>query len=180
MDHRGVRPRRKTQNRDRATQGDALAASGWPRAHGVRASRGTAAAALHHHRHGELVRVHRGDSIRLPESLWSAAGVEQEARREIDPWEDKIGDALERIDPSGDGRRRISSEDLFNELVLTVTHRDRPAQLRLSHIMQRLGFARQAIWDPKSKRSAAGYVEDRLSGLDFGKDVEDIVEEPLA
>ncbi len=127
-----------------------------------------------------VVRVHRGDSIRLPESLWSAAGVEQEARREIDPWEDKIGDALERIDPSGDGRRRISSEDLFNELVLTVTHRDRPAQLRLSHIMQRLGFARQAIWDPKSKRSAAGYVEDRLSGLDFGKDVEDIVEEPLA
>src|SRR5688500_19864162 len=35
-----------------------------------------------------VVREARGDSIRLPESLYGAAGIQQERRRTADPWEE--------------------------------------------------------------------------------------------
>jgi predicted P-loop ATPase len=35
----------------------------------------------------------QGAPIDLAEELWSAAGAAQEARREVDPWEDMLGDA---------------------------------------------------------------------------------------
>ena len=48
----------------------------------------------------------KGESIRLPEALWPAATEQQEARREIDAWEQPLADALDLWPPSGDGKEK--------------------------------------------------------------------------
>jgi predicted P-loop ATPase len=55
-----------------------------------------------------VVRASQGASIRLPENLWPHAAV-QEARREMDPWEETIRLLLVEVAPSSDGRKRIAT-----------------------------------------------------------------------
>ncbi len=116
------------------------------------------------------VREAAGESIRLPEALWPAAGEHQEARREIDPWEQIIRTMLLALEPSFYGHRRIVTEDLWNALSIPIERRDRGFQLRLSDIMQRLGFKRTRI-RPVGGEVQVGYVQERhdLLAVDDGE-----------
>jgi predicted P-loop ATPase len=62
----------------------------------------------------EASRREPGASIVLRQELWSAAGIEQDAREEHDPWEDKLIKACPIIEG---GEERISTADLL-EIVL--------------------------------------------------------------
>lgn len=102
------------------------------------------------------VRESQGESIRLPESLWGAAGQEQESRREVDAWEHVIEEHLPLLRPAGDGRKRVTTAKLWDILGISIANRDRPAAMRISEIMQRFGFERTKIWD--EGRTQAGYI----------------------
>lgn len=78
-------------------------------------------------------------SIRLPENLWSVAAAEQEARREIDPWEELLDDRV----AGGFEREAILVEELWRALGDAGNFRKRNDASRLSQIMQRRGFTRK-------------------------------------
>lgn len=109
------------------------------------------------------VREIAGESIRLSEDLWPVATEHQEARREIDPWEGILRSALINIEPSTDGRRRVTTSALWDSLGIPMDRRDRYGALRISEIMQRLGFKRTRV-RPQGGEVEVGYVQeyDRL------------------
>lgn len=104
-----------------------------------------------------------GASIRLPEELWPEASEHQEARREIDPWEHVLRGALLSVAPNSDGKRRVVTEELWNALGIPADKRDRYGALRISEIMQRLGFRRTRV-RPHGGDVQVGYaqVDDRM------------------
>ncbi len=79
----------------------------------------------------------QGASIRLPEHLWPAAAAQQDARREIDPWEELLD---ERLDLS---RVAILVSELWRALGPAATYYKRSDAARISQIMQRQGFTRK-------------------------------------
>jgi predicted P-loop ATPase len=86
----------------------------------------------------EASRREPGASIVLRQELWSAAGIEQDAREEHDPWEDKLIKACPIIEG---GEERISTADLL-EIVLGI-HVSKQRDIdykRLSRCMRRLGW----------------------------------------
>jgi hypothetical protein len=88
-----------------------------------------------------------GASLKLPEELWGLAGIEQEARRDADPWDDILVNAQGTIsDVFGDGsvqEERISTVELLNVHLKIPPDRitDQSAK-RLSFCMARLGWAK--------------------------------------
>lgn len=73
-------------------------------------------------------RESKGESIMLPEELWSVAAVEQEKRRETDPWEDVLTDIPEHVlvGPNGaphqivwctETEERVRSADLMEHVL---------------------------------------------------------------
>lgn len=82
-----------------------------------------------------------GESIRLPEELWAAAG-EQQAGREIgDPFHDLLSERLDGFEG------KVRSSDLWEAVGLgDVGRRTQDDNVRLSAAMQKLGWRR-----PKSK-----------------------------
>jgi predicted P-loop ATPase len=76
-------------------------------------------------------------SIRLPERLWKAAGIEQDARRMVDPWEEIFH---ERLDFTTDA---MLVEDLWNALGDAGKFYKRNDAERIAQIMQRYGFTRK-------------------------------------
>lgn len=118
-----------------------------------------------------VARYRRGESNRMPERLWAVAGEQQEARRSVDNWEGVLQTSLESIRPSSDGKRRVTTDNLFAALGMgEVFRRDLPSQKRVSQIMARLGFTRDKVYDSPSKRSVNGYIENVASGLNVGAD----------
>ena len=126
----------------------------------------------------ELIKKHRdqlwaeactreaaGESIRLHESLWPHATKEQEQRREIDPWEEAIEDVLRVIHPSKDSRRRVTAKIIWEALSTPIERRDRYASLRITEIMQRLGFKRTRV-RPEGEDVQVGFVEINPGLLD--------------
>ena len=105
------------------------------------------------------VREAAGESIRLKEELWPVAAEHQEARREIDPWEGIIRATLLALPVNSGGRRRIATEELWSALAIPVDRRDRYGSLRISDIMQRLGFKRTRVRLP-GEDVQVGYVQD--------------------
>lgn len=89
-----------------------------------------------------VFREGRGESIRLPEELWSEASEHQEQRREIDAWEDILTKAARVIIPSVTGKIQVATTVLWEALDIEVGRRDRHGARRISEIMQRLGFTR--------------------------------------
>lgn len=108
----------------------------------------------------------KGESIRLREELWSAAGDLQEARREMDAWEELIGEMVNVATPHSDGRRRIVTSDIWDVLGIEVARRDRYGALRISEVMQRLGFSRTRI--KMGNKTVVGYLGEQES-LDFSR-----------
>jgi len=113
------------------------------------------------------MRLEAGESIRLPEGLWSAAGVEQELRREEDAWEEGIGEMVdELLKPASDGRVQVTTARVWEILGIELKMRDRVGAMRISEIMQRKGFTRTKIRD--NGKVQAGYVKEGF-GLKFDK-----------
>lgn len=112
----------------------------------------------------------KGESIRLPEALWPEAAVQQEARREVDPWENAMRHALLGVAPSGDGKRRIATESLWLALQIPVDRRDRYGALRISEIMQRLGFARTRVRLEDGVHVGYAQEDGKLGLLEQGDD----------
>jgi predicted P-loop ATPase len=79
-----------------------------------------------------------GASIVLQQELWRAAGIEQEAREEHDPWDDKLANACGTVE---ENEERVSSTDLL-EIVLGI-HVSKQRDIdykRLGKCMRRLGW----------------------------------------
>lgn len=81
----------------------------------------------------------QGESIRLPERLWAAAAVEQDARRQIDPWEELLEDSS-AVSLTADA---IPVEVLWTALGDAGKYYKRNDAERLAQIMQRLGYTRK-------------------------------------
>jgi hypothetical protein len=87
-------------------------------------------------------------SIELKHELWQAAGVEQQAREEHDPWDDKLGNAAGTIDQ---GEERVSSTDLLETVLGIHVSKQRDVDYkRLGKCMRRLG------WDGPKKLLVSG------------------------
>ena len=80
-----------------------------------------------------------GESIRLPERLWTAAAVEQDARRQIDPWEELLDDSavISLV------AEAIPVESLWAALGDAGKYFKRNDAERLAQIMQRFGYTRK-------------------------------------
>lgn len=115
-----------------------------------------------------------GETIRLDEELWASATVEQEKRRELDPWESKIREACLMVIPNSDEKRRIAVDDIWDALAIETVRRDRMGGSRIADIMQRLGFRRTTVRSSDG-RIQAGFVTlyaDLLELQDNEKDDE--------
>ncbi len=119
------------------------------------------------------VREAAGESIRLHEDLWPAATDHQEARREIDPWEAHIRSLLLSIEPKSDGKRRVTTNMIWEALAITTDRRDRYGSLRISDIMQRLGFKRTRVRPGGGGETEVGFLQD-IDGLLELEDGEEI------
>lgn len=86
-----------------------------------------------------------GEPIRLPEDLWPDAEKEQEQRHEADPWEELLRSALAHVTPNEDGLRRVHTTVLWDVIGTPVERRDRYGAVRISEVMQRLGFERTVL-----------------------------------
>lgn len=83
------------------------------------------------------VREATGEEIRLKKELWKRAGDEQEARRNIDPWEEIIAEKLE------DQMGWITSDRIWGLVGFSdESRRTQEHNTRLGKVMQRLGFVR--------------------------------------
>lgn len=102
------------------------------------------------------VREAAGESIRLSEELWSAAGEHQERRREVDAWEECLLDAVSSLEPASSGGVRVATNALWETLDIEASRRDRQGARRISEIMQRFGFERGTVW--VEGRAMTGYV----------------------
>lgn len=105
------------------------------------------------------VRESQGESIRLKEELWSYAGEEQEKRREIDPWEGPLREAIIAVEPGDGDKRRITTSALWAALNIPIERRDRLSAMRISEIMQRFGFKRSRV-RPQGESVQVGYVQE--------------------
>lgn len=78
-----------------------------------------------------------GESIRLPEKLWSAAAEEQEKRREPDPWEESLGRAL------GNLKGFVPTTELWGVVGIYLEKDKTPqAGSRIARAMRALGWER--------------------------------------
>ena len=84
-----------------------------------------------------------GASIELPASLWGAAAVEQERRREIDPWEDALRNTTgtpATNEKTGQVEYRIFSQDLLeNNLGIPKERQHNIQTKRIADCMRALG-----------------------------------------
>jgi len=88
------------------------------------------------------------ESILLRRELWSAARIEQEAREESDPWDDKLIQACGTVEQ---GEERVSSADLLEIALGVHVSKQRDVDFkRLGRCMRRLG------WDGPKKTVIGG------------------------
>ncbi|HXG90323.1 MAG TPA: virulence-associated E family protein [Vicinamibacterales bacterium] len=80
-------------------------------------------------------RVGAGESIRLDPALYSLAELQQERRRQIDPWEAKLEDVYPR-----DEQQRLTWDEIYAAVGLSIDRRDPQKHARLVKILQQLGF----------------------------------------
>jgi predicted P-loop ATPase len=85
-----------------------------------------------------------GESIRLPERLWSKARVEQDKRLEHDPWLDILEGVKGEIWPSpqgdGDEERVASCDLLLHRLQILPERQTDVVEKKLAKCMRRLGW----------------------------------------
>jgi predicted P-loop ATPase len=82
-----------------------------------------------------------GESIRLRSALWAAAGIEQEDRRAVDPWEPVlepllVGNGLTRVE-------HVQVSAIWDLLKLEANCRDNRHAGRVAVILQQYGFTKK-------------------------------------
>lgn len=92
-----------------------------------------------------------GEPIALPEHLWAAASEAQSSRLLSDTWEDAIRDKLAEF---RDDALKVTTGDVLTVLGVALEKQERPAQMRVSGIMRRLGFEPR----PMGKLRLRGWV----------------------
>ncbi len=80
-----------------------------------------------------------GESIRLSPHLYSYAEMQQERRRETDPWEAVL------VAHTKD-KEKATREELWSAVRVPVERQDSAGQKRISEIMNHIGFKNVAIW----------------------------------
>jgi hypothetical protein len=103
-----------------------------------------------------------GVPLNLTETLWPTAAIEQDKRRDPDPWDDILANVEGIVCDAPDGGReeRISSTDLLKiHLNLPADKCTDAATKRVSHCMKRLGWERppDAIRIPGIKGKVRGF-----------------------
>ena len=83
-------------------------------------------------------------SLFLPEGLWGDARRLQDARQDVDPWDEMLSHVKGKIDSRPDGRgkeERVTTRDLM-EHFLRLSAREMTDQVprRLAYVMRRLGW----------------------------------------
>lgn len=106
-------------------------------------------------------------SIRLPEALWPAAGVEQERRHSGDSWEDSLRAVVLSVSPGFDDKRRIMTKTLWEALGVEPARRDRVGALRIAEIMQRFGMKPTTIRVRGEVAPQRGYLTDDPGALEL-------------
>jgi hypothetical protein len=85
----------------------------------------------------------KGESLTLDEAMWEAAGIEQEARRVKDPWEDWLAKDYSRVIHPDDDQERVASSDLLTLILgIPTAHQTTADAMRLSNAMKALGWKR--------------------------------------
>ena len=113
-----------------------------------------------------------GESVRLNPDLYDAATKQQDRRRVADPWEEAIKARWPRSGDPAKDYARVSDEEIFGVIRLSIDKRTRSDSFRIGAIMQGLGFSRTTV--KKEKKFLSGWRrEDKRSVLDsFGADQE--------
>jgi hypothetical protein len=106
-----------------------------------------------------LVREAAGESIRLHESLWPHAAVEQEKRREKDAWQELIEPLLYDLEFDSFGRRILYASAIWLALGIDPQHQDQFKARRISTVMQNLGFANGRKRKPGEKAMSIAYIQ---------------------
>jgi hypothetical protein len=101
-----------------------------------------------------------GEPLVIPERVWPDVAVQQEARMELDPWEDQLSEKLARLigkdfsfvlegsfvsaaDNNGDREWRVSTDYLLSDVLsLPKERQSNNHTKRLAGIMRRLGWVR--------------------------------------
>ena len=99
-----------------------------------------------------------GEPLVIPQELWGAVAAQQEARMEVDPWEDTLAPALARLvnrgtaiegrfagaaDLNGDPEWRVSTDHLLTGVLgLPRERQNNNHTKRLAGIMRGLGWLR--------------------------------------
>jgi predicted P-loop ATPase len=99
----------------------------------------------------------RGDSTHLDPSLWAAAGVEQEARFVVDPWEEAIMDAL------GSNEGDVTTHEIWRIVGMQLDRRTQTDSERVGTVMRRLGF-RSLTFRNRSKLVVRGWRRGSTAG----------------
>jgi predicted P-loop ATPase len=106
----------------------------------------------------------KGESLVLDESLWPLAGIEQEARRVHDAWEDPLSDIQPEVtdvyykNVNGvptreerqvhitfniDGKECVAAATLFEHILrIPISHQTPGTPMRLSQVMKKVGWQR--------------------------------------
>ena len=107
------------------------------------------------------------EEIRMDESLWTSAGEHQDARREVDAWEETIAVFVEGVPLSAAGRRALTADAVWMCLNIPVERRDRYGAKRIAEIMQRFGFERSTVREAGIPKT--GYVKASFEDVKEGK-----------
>jgi hypothetical protein len=83
------------------------------------------------------------------------------------------------ITPNADGRRRVATSQLWELLGIIVDRRDRHGALRISEIMQRLGFKRTTV-RINGESAQAGYMTEHEELLALSTDEREPGEDDVA
>ncbi len=100
-------------------------------------------------------REEAGESIRLSPHLYDIAALQQERRRETDPWEEVIKDFM-----IASKRTRITIQELWNLVNIPIENQTHTLQSRLSAIMTRDGYRRSPVRPKAGGPSARGWIKD--------------------
>jgi predicted P-loop ATPase len=106
----------------------------------------------------------KGESIRLKSELYAHAALQQERRREIDPWEPILESAFS--DRSED--YRLTYDDVYEKLEIPIAHRTEQTQKRVLRIMQGLGFRSMPVHNKKTQKKERGLGRNGGQGALLG------------
>jgi len=103
----------------------------------------------------------KGASIRLPTSLYDHAAFQQERRRVVDPWEERLAESF-----PPDEWHKLTLEEAWAPLAIPIDRRDTKAKRRFLDAFNKLGFVRKTLRraDVNNNKPFLGYERRPLEG----------------